>query len=1050
MWKNSPTTNRGARSQRAASPLLGTLVLLFTTLLPATEHRGTVKFTGLPVPGATVTATQGNKVLTAITDPQGAYSFPELPDGAWILQIEMLGFTPIRQEIIISPQTPIPEFELRMLPLSEIHAVAAPAPTPTQPAITAPTTAQPLTTKSRKAKNAPPAPTNTPAPFQKTDLNAAPAASPSADAATPPSDTFANQSQSDLNQRAADGFLINGTANNGASSPFSIGQAFGNNRRSQSLYTGTLGLILDNSALDARPFSLTGQDTPKPAYDHLQGVLAIGGPIKIPHLIPRNGPIFFINYQWTRDRNDSNATGLMPTAAERNGDFSHALNPLGQPVQIVNPVTGAPISGNTIPQSLISPQALALLRFYPLSNFAGGTQYNYQIPIVGNMHQDSLQSRLFKTINRKNQLAFLFSLQSTRSDTPNLFEFLDTTKTLGLNFQANWRHSFTPRLFSNVGFQFSRLATRITPYFENRVNVSRDAGISGNNQSPVNWGPPSLNFASGIASLSDGLPSDNRNQTSAVSMDNLWSRSGHNVSFGGDVRRQEFNILSQQDPRGTFTFTGAAAGSDFAGFLLGVPDTSSIAFGNADKYFRSSTYEAYVNDDWRLSPSLTVNAGVRWEYWSPITEKYGRLVNLDIASGFAAEVPVVASNPTGSLTGTSYPDSLIHPDKHAIQPRVAFAWRPLAASSMVVRAGYGVYYNTSVYLPLATQMAQQFPLSKSLSVQNSPNNPLTLASGFNASPTITPNTFAVDPNFRLGYNQNWQMSVQRDLPGALVLTVMYLGSKGTRAEQIFLPNTYPLGAVNPCSTCPAGFQYVTSNGNAAREAGQVQLRRRLRSGFTASLQYTYSKSIDDAALGGRNQGTPVIAQNWLDLSAERGLSNFDQRHLLNAQIQYTTGMGLGGGTLLSGWKGALFKEWTFGSQITAGTGLPLTPIYFAAVGGTGVTGSIRPDYTGAPLYAAPSGRNLNPAAYTLPVPGQWGNAGRDSITGPSQFTLSASLGRVFQMTDKLSLDFRVDATNAFNNVTYPNWNTTVGNAQFGLPTTANAMRSLQTTMRVRF
>ena len=1054
MWKNSPRTNRGARSQRAASPLLGTLAaFLLTALLPATEHHGSVKFSGLPVPGATVTATQGDRSVTAITDPQGQYSFLDLPDGTWTIQIEMLGFAPIRQEVTISPQTPILEFELKMLALSEIHAVAAPAPaqaatTPT-PAPTPPVTPA---AKTRKAKNAPLAPTNTPAPFQKTDLNATaiPAASPQPDAAAPPSDTFANQSQSDLNQRAADGFLINGTANNGASSPFSLAQAFGNNRRSQSLYTGSLGLILDNSALDARPFSLTGQDTAKPAYDHLQGVLALGGPIKIPHLISRNGPIFFINYQWTRNRNDSNATGLMPTIAERNGDFSHALNPLGQPVEIVNPETGAPISGNMIPQSLISPQALALLRFYPLPNFAGGTQYNYQIPIVGNMHQDSLQTRLFKTFNRKNQLSFLFALQSTRSDTPNLFEFLDTTKTLGLNFQANWRHSFTPRLFTNVGYQFSRLATRVTPYFENLVNVSGDAGISGNNQSPVNWGPPSLNFASGIASLSDGLPSDNRNQTSAVSMDNLWSHSGHNISFGGDFRRQEFNILSQQDPRGTFTFTGAAAGSDFAGFLLGVPDTSSIAFGNADKYFRSSTYEAYVNDDWRLSPALTVNAGVRWEYWSPITEKYGRLVNLDIASGFAAEVPVVASHPTGSLTGTSYPDSLIHPDKRAIQPRVAFAWRPLAASSMVVRAGYGVYYNTSVYLPLATQMAQQFPLSKSLSVQNSPSDPLTLASGFNASPTITPNTFAVDPNFRLGYNQNWQMSVQRDLPGALVLSVMYLGSKGTRAEQIFLPNTYPLGAVNPCPTCPAGFQYVTSNGNATREAGQVQLRRRLRSGFTASLQYTYSKSIDDAALGGHNQGTAVIAQNWLDLSAERGLSNFDQRHLLNAQIQYTTGMGLGGGTLLSGWKGVLFKEWTFGSQIAAGTGLPLTPIYFAAVGGTGVTGSIRPDYTGAPLYNAPPGLHLNPAAYTIPVSGQWGNAGRDSITGPSQFSLNFSLGRVFQMTDKLSLDFRVDATNALNNVTYPNWNTTVGSAQFGLPTTANAMRSLQTTVRVRF
>jgi carboxypeptidase family protein/TonB-dependent receptor-like protein len=1065
---------RGARSQRAASPLMGTLAFFCLTalVLSGAEHHGQVKFGGLPVPGATVTASQPGKTLTAITDPQGTYSFQDLPDGAWTIQIEMLGFAPIRQEVTVSSDTPSPEWELKMLPLSEMQAVAAPAavPTPASAPTASATTAQASKGKSRNGKNGPPAPTNTTGAFQKADVNAAnpnaPAAAPPASDATPPaSDSFSNQSPAELNQRAADGLLINGTANNGASSPFALAQAFGNGRRgTRSLYSGNLGIIFDDSFFDARSFSLTGQDTPKPAYDRLQGVFAFGGPFKIPHLV-RNGPNFFINYQWTRNRNATNTPGLMPTAAERNGDFSGLLNPLGQPVQIVNPMTGIPFSGNMIPASMISAQAQALLRFFPMPNFAGSSQYNFQIPIVSNTHQDSLQSRLFKTIGRKNQVSGLFALQSTRSDTPNLFGFLDTTSSLGLNLNANWRHQFTPRLFANFGVQFSRLATHLTPYFENRENVSGEAGITGNNQDPVNWGPPALNFASGISPLSDGLPSVTRNQTSGVSVDNLWSHARHNVSFGGDFRRQGFNILSQQNPRGTFTFTGAAAGSDFAGFLLGVPDTSSISFGNADKYLRASTYEAYVSDDWRVSPGFTLNAGVRWEYWSPITEKYGRLVNLDIAPGFTAEAPVVATNPTGSLTGQSYPDSLMRPDKGAVQPRVAISWRPLPASSMVVRAGYGVYYNTSVYLPLAMQMVQQYPLSKSISVQNSPNNPLTLASGFKASPTITPDVFGVDPNLRVGYSQNWQLSVQRDLPGALVATVMYLGSKGTRAEQIFLPNTYPAGAVNPCPTCPAGFEYVTSNGNSTREAGQFQLRRRLQSGFTASLQYTYAKAIDDAVLGGRNQpgatGTSgpsamvlgagsFIAQNWLDLSAERGLSNFDQRHQVMLQGQYTTGMGIAGGTLVNGWKGALFKEWTFGTQLTAGTGLPLTPIYLAAVEGTGVTGTIRPEYTGAPLYNAPSGLALNPAAYTLPPSGEWGNAGRNSITGPSQFSLNASLGRVFQMTDRIGLDFRVDATNALNHVTYPNWNTMIGNAQFGLPTMANAMRSLQTTVRLRF
>ncbi len=416
----------------------------------------------------------------------------------------------------------------------------------------------------------------------------------------------------------------------------------------------------------------------------------------------------------------------------------------------------------------------------------------------------------------------------------------------------------------------------------------------------------------------------------------------------------------------------------------------------------------------------------------------------------------MARNPVGSLTGEQYPNSLVRPDKRGFQPRIGIAWRPVSGSSLVVRAGYGVYYDTSVYQTIAVQMAQQPPLSKTFSVQNSAANPLTLANGFNAVPAG--NTFAIDPNFRVGYAQNWNLAVQRDLPGSLQMTATYLGIKGTRGVQEFLPNTYPAGAVNPCPSCPAGFAYLTSNGNSTREAAEIQLRRRLHSGFTAAVEYTFSKSIDDdAVLGGQGATIPAappralaIAQNWLDLSAERGLSSFDQRHLLTAQIQYTTGMGMAGGTLLSGWRGALFKEWTFGAQITAGSGLPQTPVYLAPVEGTGVTGTIRPEYSGAPLYAAPAGLYLNPAAYTAPPAGQWGNAGRDTITGPAQFTLNASLGRTFRLNDRFNLDLRFDATNALNHVNYTAWDTTVNSTQFGFAAAANAMRSVQTTLRLRF
>jgi hypothetical protein len=528
--------------------------------------------------------------------------------------------------------------------------------------------------------------------------------------------------------------------------------------------------------------------------------------------------------------------------------------------------------------------------------------------------------------------------------------------------------------------------------------------------------------------------------------------------MGGDVRRIQLNLLSQQDPRGSFGFTGAATqamasgtgiagtGSDFADFLLGTPDTSSIAFGNADKYFRSSSYDAYFTDDWRVGAGFTLNAGARWEYSSPIVEKYGRLVNLDIAPRFGAQAPVLGSSPNGTLTGRQYPDSLVRPDKAGIQPRAGLSWRPIFGSSLLVRAGYGVTFNTSVYNTIAAQMAQQSPLSKSLSVQNSATNPLTLANGFHAAPGLTVNTFAIDPDFRIGNAQNWQASAQMDLPAALVATATYNGIKGTRAVQVFLPNTYPAGVLNPCSLCPSGYAYMTSNGNSTRESGQFQLRRRLHNGLTATAQYTYSHSYDNAALGGRGQGASVIAQNWLDLSAERGPSNFDQRHLVSLQTQYSSGVGVAGGALLHGWRGAAFKGWTLVSQINTGSGLPATPVYAVAVVGTGVTGSIRPDTTGVSVQAAVPGRHLNPAAFTAPKAGQWGTAGRNSLVGPSQFSMNASLGRTFAE----NLDLRFDSTNVLNHVAYPSWNTVVSSSQFGLPSTANAMRSLQATLRWRF
>jgi hypothetical protein len=260
-----------------------------------------------------------------------------------------------------------------------------------------------------------------------------------------------------------------------------------------------------------------------------------------------------------------------------------------------------------------------------------------------------------------------------------------------------------------------------------------------------------------------------------------------------------------------------------------------------------------------------------------------------------------------------------------------------------------------------------------------------------------------------------------------------------------------------------GFVYETSNGNSIREAGMLQVRRRLRSGFAATLTYTYSKSIDDDAyLGGQGHasgsGTQsaslsspsgAIAQNWLNPRAERSLSSFDQRQLLNLTATYTSGEGLGGGTLMGGWRGKALKEWTVQGNMTYGTGLPETPLYPSAVPGTGFNNIIRPDLTGASIYNSGTTAHLNAAAYAEPS-GGWGTAGRNSIEGPDQFTFNTSMARTFRPHGKWYLDVSVSSNNTFNHAAYTSWNNVVTSDQFGLPASVGGMRSLQTSFHLRW
>ena len=1139
--------------------------------LMASEYHGTVKTLALPLPGVTVTAIRGEQRVVTTTDERGNFSFPDLADGTWTIEAEMLGFAKVTREIGVANGAPAPEWQLKMLGEEALVAViepagiepariasaaiaAAPAPVPSpdsasrpmpanRPGQPAPSLAPASRTQSAGAGRGA---AQTPAAFQRLSVNQ------SADSRTIASEgAIKTEEIADLSQSTANSFIVQGSMSSAAGLPqmndwgtggrgmdgmggpgmgmpgmvdgagggtpgvamggrggpgggmmgggmmggggpggggpggpggggpppgeFGGGRggrggpdwqgrpnamAFGNGRRDPRMsYNGNANFSLDNSVWDARTFSVTGATVAKPAYANGRGSVMFGGPLMIPKLVSSSKRILFtIDYQFQRNRTGNTSDPVnMPTALERIGDFSQS-KVSGAAVTIYDPATGSPFPGDKIPTSRVSSAATALLKYFPQPNLVGTR--NYQTSWSGRQDTQNLNARLSNIkLGTKNTFNGSVGYQNSSSISPNLFQFVDSGNSTGLNASLAWSRTITTRLVENLRYNFSRSRQLSEPYFANRENVASELGIDGTSQIAANWGPPNLSFTN-YAGLSDGNYSLNRNQTSALGESLTWVHGVHNLSFGADYRRQQFNQLADNNGRGSYTFNGSATslllagvaqantGSDLADFLLGTPSTSSIRYGNPDKYFRSTGYDFFVNDDWRFTSKFSLNFGLRWDYATPVTELYNRLVNLQLSGGFTSLTAVLASN-SGSLP-TSLPTSLIRPDRNNLSPRIGFAWRPLSKGSLVVRGGYGVYYNTSVYNIIASNMAQQPPYAQALSVSNSTQTPFTLTNGFLLSPTTTASsTYAVDPNYRIGYAQTWTLSVQHDLPLGMFGTAGYLGTKGTRLDQQLLPNSVAPGAT--VSSLPHNFTYEASNGDSIYHAAQFQLNRRFRSGIMANSSYQFSKSIDNAGTGGRGQGNTPVAQNWLDLAAERGLSSFDARHNLNVMFQYSTGMGASGGTLVNGWKGALIKDWTLGGNINLRSGNPFSATVGgnrSQVSGTAISNTLRADATGASVTA--DGALFNTEAFTAPASGYWGNAGRNTIPGPTTFSLNGQLGRIFRIGERRSVDLQFQAQNLLNRVTITNWGTVIGSTNYGLATNAAGMRKLTISLRFRF
>jgi hypothetical protein len=558
------------------------------------------------------------------------------------------------------------------------------------------------------------------------------------------------------------------------------------------------------------------------------------------------------------------------------------------------------------------------------------------------------------------------------------------------------------------------------------------------------------------------------------------------------------NSLSYANSGGTFGFGGLLTsgydsngqvlpntGFDFADFLLGYPQRSSLRVNDSDLYYRGWASNASAMDDWRLKPGLTLNVGLRWEFFSPYTELHGQMATLDLNSSMTLACPVgaaaVATNvspaagcpPAGILNGPftgRFPKALVNDDPREFSPRIGFAWRPSQKHSRVIRGGYSVFYSGAAYSAMARNLAGQPQFSTTANLVNSlalvqAGDGLTIQCGFIVSPqcpntpvppagTVT-NTYAINKNYLPAYAQDWMLAVSQTLPHNLVLDVEYIGIKGTRLDIVENPNQLPpnspAGLMGPVTNA-SGFIYETDTGNSIYNAGQVRFTRRMTRGISAIALYTFSKAIDDAS-GFTGGGSGSVVQDINDLRAERGLSSTDQRHRLSLTSLFSSPVGVHGLWRNGGWKTKLLTGWMLQSTFTAASGLPHTAMLGGNLGNTknsAVRTSFRAEATGASI----SGGNdpyFNEAAFTTPPVGQYGDAGVDTIPGLPSFSLNGTLNRSWRFGEsRKNLQLRLSANNVLNHVQITSFGTTVGSSTFGLATGASATRTVTLLLRFSF
>lgn len=673
---------------------------------------------------------------------------------------------------------------------------------------------------------------------------------------------------------------------------------------------------------------------------------------------------------------------------------------------------------------------------------------------VQHIREDFGTVRVDQVFSPGDNLAAVYTIDDSAALSPTSNPFTYTNVNLREQVVSlSETHVFSPTVVNRSTFGFSRGA-----FF---FNSGTTTGLSGwiHEDQPVGavvvGGGTTLN---GASQITNGGTNAGSNLTAIRNLftgdDQLTvTRGKHLLSFGGWLQRIQANDTLVQDQYGQISFTNLQS------FLQGKVSTYTYAPSYTPLGWRTLEGATFAEDAIRVTSSLELRLGFRAEFTNGWNEANGRASNyLFDQNGIIATDPTVGGSVFKTNKATFLP-----------APRAALAWAPFASKRTVVRAGFGVYY--ALLDNLSYRLDQNGPFNTVYAVKNIAFSEIAPDAAYTGSKIIPS---GVQNDLRTPTVDTWSLKVEQQLTPSTIFSAGYIGSHGYH-ELLSLDANLPTPAICPAAPCPAGYPNGTlyypsgaplannavwntthwfSQGISSYDGLQVDVNRRLASGLQFRGVYTFSKSLDD----GDNMNTsvatnsPAFVANPLDPKADYGRASFDVRHAGVINIVYDLPFGRSVLNGESSWLGKTIGHWQVSAIQTLLSGLPFTPQLSYNPSNDGdtrnpVRPSVNPNFTGSIIEGGPN-QYFNPNAFLQPLPGTYGNVGRNTLQGPNLYETDLSVSRRFSLTERLGLQFRAEIFNLFNHANFNTPNPVVYAAATGDPSpTAGVITSTATSSR---